>query len=61
MKNVHYADTYYADGFKSKQHSAKEEWKIRNMSECHTILERQRLSEDIVQDDSYPSEHHNIR
>jgi len=52
--------TYNADGFKSEQYGAKEEWKIRNIIECHAIVERQRLSKDIVEYDSKPSEHDNI-
>lgn len=63
MKNVHvfWSITYNTNGFESEQYGAKEEWKIRNITECHAIVERQRLSKDIVEYDSKPSEHDNIR
>lgn len=53
--------TYYADGFESKQNSAEEERKILDLSKFYAILERQRLSEDIIKYDRESGEHDNIR
>lgn len=53
--------TYYADGFESEQNGAEEERKVFDLSNCHAILERQWLSEDIVKYDRESGEHDNIR
>lgn len=53
--------TYYADRFESEQNGAEEERKVLDLSNCHAILERQRLSENIIKYDRESSEHDNIR